>query len=834
MAKTVKLVIDGIEAEVPRGLKVIEAAASVGIVIPRFCYHPALGSVGACRVCAVKFVEGPVKGIEMSCMQDARDGMVVSTTDEEAVDFRKHIIEWLMMNHPLDCPVCDEGGHCLLQDLTVAGGHGIRRYPGKKRTYRDQHLGSFVQHEMNRCIQCFRCRRFYQEFAGYRDFGTLQIADRTYFGRFQDGPLESPFAGNLVDICPTGVLTDKPSRYKGRRWDFQRAPSLCLHCSLGCLTVASARYREMVRLEARFSNAVNGYFICDRGRYGFYYANLPDRPTRIRIDGQEMDWAPGLRDAAEKITSLLKRHGPDSLVCLSSMRSSLEDQAMLKILCRHMGWKDPCYFEDLATQEKVQKAVAGLDGRIAVSMREIEKADFILAIGADPVQEAPMLALAMRQAFRNGASVALLDPRPVFLPFPFAHVPVAPHDAEGCLSALVRRATDRSSASNLGEKAVRFLERLPADYPVDDSRKDLLSRIEEKLRQSQRPVLVCGLDVVLATTPERVADHARLLAAQKEKAGLFYLLPGPNAFGAALFSSAGALEETLEGIERGTIKGLMVVENDPFARFPDRRRLEEALDRLELLMVMDYLPSPTVQRAHILIPTSTLFEKQASFINQEGRLQMAEPTHGGGTPIEQIGRGDHPPRVYGTGIPGGDPLPAWKVLAELAAALGKKIFPGAALEEVWARMGREHPLFTLEQLQRLDREGTRLLPDTRERDFSPQGGRPVREKNSQEELELFFADWTFGTEELSGYSPFIQQVEEAPRLLMASRDGARLGLKDKDPVILHLDGGALEVELRLSEKMAAGVLVLPRHRGLLWQKVKEVPAWISPDRITKK
>ena len=131
-------------------------------------------------------------------------------------------------------------------------------------------------------------------------------------------------------------------------------------------------------------------------------------------------------------------------------------------------------------------------------------------------------------------------------------------------------------------------------------------------------------------------------------------------------------------------------------------------------------------------------------------------------------------------------------------------------------------------------EGTRLLPDTRERDFSPQGGRPVREKNSQEELDLFFADWTFGTEELSGYSPFIQQVEEAPRLLMASRDGARLGLKDKDPAILHLDGGELEVELRLSEKMAPGVLVLPRHRGLLWQKVKEVPARISPDRITKK
>ncbi|NIO08979.1 MAG: NADH dehydrogenase (quinone) subunit G, partial [Deltaproteobacteria bacterium] len=159
---------------------------------------------------------------------------VVSTTDEEAVEFRKYVIEWLMLHHPHDCPVCDEGGHCLLQDETVSGGHGIRRYLGKKRTYHDQYLGSFVQHEMNRCIHCFRCRRFYQEFAGYRDLGAMQIGYRMYFGRFSDGPLESPFSGNLIDVCPTGVYTDKPARYKGRRWDLERGPSVCLHCSLGC------------------------------------------------------------------------------------------------------------------------------------------------------------------------------------------------------------------------------------------------------------------------------------------------------------------------------------------------------------------------------------------------------------------------------------------------------------------------------------------------------------------------------------------------------------------------------------------------------------------------
>ena len=199
-----KLKIDGIEVEVPKGMKVIEAAERLDIIIPRFCYHHSLGSVGACRLCAVKFLDGPVKGIQMSCMVDAQDGMVVSTTDDEAVDFRRHVIEWLMMNHPHDCPVCDEGGHCLLQDMTVAGGHGLRRYLGKKRTYPDQDLGVFVQHEMNRCIHCWRCRRFYQEFAGYRDLGAMQIANHTYFGRYKDGP-----AGKSLFREPHRPLPDR-------------------------------------------------------------------------------------------------------------------------------------------------------------------------------------------------------------------------------------------------------------------------------------------------------------------------------------------------------------------------------------------------------------------------------------------------------------------------------------------------------------------------------------------------------------------------------------------------------------------------------------------------
>ncbi|MGA7827899.1 MAG: 2Fe-2S iron-sulfur cluster-binding protein, partial [Geobacteraceae bacterium] len=192
-----KLIIDTIELEVPAGTLILEAARSVGIMIPHFCYHPALGNAGACRVCAVKMLDGPLKGIQMSCMTPVQDGMVVSTTDPDAVAMRRQVIEWLMINHPHDCPVCDEGGECLLQDYTIAGGHGIRRYQGKKRTHTNQYLGEHIQHEMNRCIQCYRCVRFYQDFAGGTDLGVMGRASMVYYGRFSEGTLESPFAGNL-------------------------------------------------------------------------------------------------------------------------------------------------------------------------------------------------------------------------------------------------------------------------------------------------------------------------------------------------------------------------------------------------------------------------------------------------------------------------------------------------------------------------------------------------------------------------------------------------------------------------------------------------------------
>ncbi len=441
-----KLIIDGRKIEVAQGVKVIAAAEQAGIMIPRFCYHPALGSVGACRMCAVKFLEGPVQGLQMSCMVEARDGMVVSSTDDEAVDFRRFIIELLMLNHPHDCPVCDEGGHCLLQDETISGGHAVRRYLGKKRTHRDQYLGELVQHEMNRCIQCYRCKRFYQDFCGYRDFGVMGIAGSTYFGRYANGPLENPFSGNLIDICPTGVLTDKPARFKGRRWDFQRAPSLCIHCSLGCHTMVSARYRELIRVEANYNEDINGHFICDRGRFGFVFANHPDRPRQARIQGNTAGYEDALRTAARQLSAISQSAGSDAIACAASSRSGVETQMGLKFMARALGWRRPAYFMDDVQQANVSAAVGRLEPNLAISLREIETADAFLVLGVDPVQEAPMLALAMRQAQRAGATVVVLDSRPISLPFEFTHWPLPARDLNSALRKLMRSVLPETAA----------------------------------------------------------------------------------------------------------------------------------------------------------------------------------------------------------------------------------------------------------------------------------------------------------------------------------------------------------------------------------------------------
>ncbi|MHB1465376.1 MAG: NADH-quinone oxidoreductase subunit G, partial [Thermoleophilia bacterium] len=252
-----RIFVDNQDYEVEEGQNLLAACLSLGFDLPYFCWHPAMHSVGACRQCAVKQFrdEHDRRGrIVMACMTPVSDGLRISIEDREARAFRAGVIEWMMLSHPHDCPVCDEGGECHLQDMTVMTGHTRRRYRGTKRTFRNQDLGPFINHEMNRCIQCYRCVRFYRDYAGGSDLEAFSLRDQVYFGRHESGVLQSGFSGNLVEICPTGVFTDKSQkRHYTRPWDLQTAPSVCVHCGLGCNTIPGERYGSLRRIRNRFN-----------------------------------------------------------------------------------------------------------------------------------------------------------------------------------------------------------------------------------------------------------------------------------------------------------------------------------------------------------------------------------------------------------------------------------------------------------------------------------------------------------------------------------------------------------------------------------------------------
>ena len=637
-------------------------------------------------------------------------------------------------------------------------------------------------------------------------------------------------ATSSISALPAFILINHPG-LKGRRWDYQRGPSLCIHCSLGCHTIASVRYREIVRLEARFNEWVNGYFICDRGRYGFLYANHAERPRRAKVNGEEVSWDKAIRTAGERLKQIIKDGGTNSIASFGSTRSSLENQGMLKRFCRLQGGQEPRFFENPHIASKVRKAISRRDERLAISMREMEKADFILAVGADPVNEAPMLAMAMRQAFRNGAKVVVADPRPIYLPFEFDQLPMPPQNLDLAMSLLVKGAISRSAAESLGPEALRFYDALPSEFPFDALIKDRIVALASRLQQSHFPVIICGIDVVSETTPGLAADCAFLLRAGKEKAGLFYLMPGANAFGAALLSSENhSFMEIVEAIEKGFVKALVLVESDPFSFFPDRQRLEQAIHKLDLLLVLDHVHSTSAQLAHVLFPTVTLFEAESTFINQEGRIQFSKPVHAGGIPIEQVSAGDHPPRIFRSDIPGSEPKPAWQILEELADAMS--MVPKISMSDLWDWLAKENPAFVNLKPSDLP-EGVRRIPGQR-------NGNPFSPDPLRRNVPPLLIHWSF----CSSTGPLAQKnslVTPIPSnrlkrlrcLFMHPKDAMRAGLKDKDRVALQLDGGPLEIEVSIAENMAPGIMVLPRHRQLHWQKVKTFPVRVNIDRINK-
>ncbi|MGX5816829.1 NADH-quinone oxidoreductase subunit NuoG [Chitinophaga lutea] len=671
--------IDNKPYEVKDGKNLLEVCLQLGFDLPYFCWHPSLGSVGACRQCAVKSYKDAddQKGrLVMSCMEPVRDNQRISISDKDAAAFREQIIAWLMTNHPHDCAVCDEGGSCHLQDMTVMTGHSYRDYRFSKRTYRNQDLGPFLNHEMNRCIQCYRCVRFYKDYAGGKDLNVFAAHNHVYFGRQADGKLESEFSGNLAEVCPTGVFTDKTlqSHYT-RKWDMTWAPSVCQGCALGCNISAGERYGSLRQIVNRYNGEVNGYFLCDRGRYGYEFVNSPDRIRHPSVRHQHN----GTPVRSYLIGELASKLRTGKVAGIGSPRASLESNFALRQLvgARHfyLGMSDADHdFASLAM--KIFR-----DGPVRTpSMREAETADLVLILGEDLTNTAPMLALAVRQAARQQPMHDVMQ-QIHLADWQDAALREAEQETHGPVFILhtfptkldeLATVVHRDAPDNLARIAFAVAQILGApvaaspnahgEHPLSPVETALAAQIADALMGAERPLIIAGYGSGADHFMKAAADISWALHAQGKTPMLSLTLPECNTLGLEMIGGH-RLDSVINALENGEADTLIILENDLYRR-ADKHIIDRLFGLAKEVVLIDHLYTPTAERASMLLPAGTFAEADGTIVNNEGRAQ----------------------RFYQVFVPKGEIQESWRWCLEIGDASGNEALHGLRhLDDVcWA------------------------------------------------------------------------------------------------------------------------------------------------------
>jgi NADH-quinone oxidoreductase subunit G len=682
----VTIFIEGRPYTVKAGQNLLQAGLSLGFDIPYFCWHPALGSVGACRQCAVKRFrnETDTRGeIIMACMTPADEGTRISISDPEVVQFRASVLEWLMINHPHDCPVCDEGGECHLQDMTVMTGHNYRECRFPKRTHRNQDLGPFLNHEMNRCIQCYRCVRFYHDYAGGTDLNVLACHDHVYFGRSGTGPLENEFSGNLVEICPTGVFTDKSlKRHFTRKWDLQSAPSVCVHCGLGCNTLPGERYGELRRIRNRYHHQVNGYFLCDRGRYGYEFVNSPLRirePLRRRT-GEETAHPVTEGEIRELAASLLSDRG--RLIGIGSPRASLESNFALRALVgaeRFHAGVSAADFSCVATAIGILREGPAP----APPLQGMGLADAALVLGEDVTQTAPLAALNLRRMrYRKSARIASGFQLPEWNDAGVRELAQLQVANLFVATLLPTRLDDEAAETfhgppaELVELAFAVFRALdpdaaPAAHSGQASALQTVARkAADALLAAERPLIVSGAGCGSPALIEAAANVAWALRRRGRPAELAICVPECNSLGLGLMTPAD-LSGALRALQEGRADTLVILENDLYRR-ADAGAVDALLEKARFVIVIDHTQTATSAKADLVLPAATFAEAAGTLVNSEGRAQ----------------------RGYAVMSPQGEVRAAWRWLQLLMATSGlAQERPWRHLEDLTAALARQMPIF---------------------------------------------------------------------------------------------------------------------------------------------
>ncbi|MBK6862292.1 MAG: NADH-quinone oxidoreductase subunit G [Ideonella sp.] len=647
----IELELDGKKVSVPAGSMVMHAAEAAGTYIPHFCYHKKLSIAANCRMCLVDIEKAP-KAMP-ACATPVTQGMIVRTKSEKALAAQRSVMEFLLINHPLDCPICDQGGECQLQDLAVGYGASASRYEEEKRVVLHKDVGSLISmEEMTRCIHCTRCIRFGQEIGGVMELGMIHRGEHSEITTIAGETIDSELSGNMIDICPVGALTSKPFRYSARTWELSRRKSVSPHDSTGANLVVQVKGNRVMRVVPLENEAVNECWIADRDRFSYEAVNSDDRLTAPMIkqggEWKSVDWTTALEYVARSLGHLAAEHGAQRIGALASPHRTVEELYLLGKLVRGLGSANVDH--RLRHADFANRAAEGSARWLGMPIASLSSVQRVLVVGSFLRKDHPLLAQRIRQAARKGAQVFAL------------------HAAnDDWLLPMAGRITAAPSAwpQALASVCAAVAQAQGVAAPVAAEARAGANEIATALLSGERKAILLGNAAAQHPQAGALLALANWLA-EHTGASVGYLGEAANSVGAQL---AGALpgEGGLHAgqmLTRGStaLKGVLLLDVDPSLDAANPAAARAALASAEMVVALGSFKSAAADVAHVMLPIAPFTETSGTFINAEGRVQG----------------------FHGVVKPLGETRPGWKVLRVLGNLLGLPGFDYETSQEVCA------------------------------------------------------------------------------------------------------------------------------------------------------
>lgn len=861
MADQVTLTIDGVEVSVPKGTLIVEAAKRIRNEIPVFCYHGKLDPVGMCRMCLVEVgtpaIDPATKQPQLdengkpvirfmpkpttACTTPVSEGMVVKVNSEAALADRKAVLEFLLTSHPLDCPVCDKGGECPLQDLTIRHGPGKSRfdYEDKQHFPKKYPLGDLIVLDMERCVICARCVRFQSEVAHDPVLAIEERGRHAHIVTYSTPGFDSHYSGNTTDICPVGALTTRDFRFGARAWEMTNIPSVCNHCSVGCNTVLGTRTGEIKRIMPRQNEPVNEIWICDKGRFGHHFNGSPNRLTTplVRKGGElvEASWGEALSLVAEKFGAIKQASGSNALGGLAGARLSNEDLYLFQKFFRQIiGTNNVDHRLGLSAALEDETAYTVGVG-LGTDLGRVGKGTTILVVGCDLDEEAPILYLRVAAAScKRGAHVINAGGRRTKLDAQTKtslhyRYGTAAHLALGLLASVVEQGLVAKEWLDSHTSGFADLEKALQNYAPDKVEKVTglaaadIAAAAKAFAEAENGIILFGLEAGNDPALRAALEALALVTGHAGKAnnGIIPVLPHANSRGAA---DMGVVPHRLPGYvpaeaglsaqemlaEGSPLKGMLIAGLDPAA---ESDAYKAALDKLDFLVVQELFLTETAQLANVVLPARGTAERDGTFTNAERRVQ-----------------------AFDTGVPApGAAWADWLILTALAGQMGAD-WSYASADGVMAEIAGAVPLYAEMKFENLVApvslarktahyiyEGMSFTADVREGVQWPSLAEqelaqvplrfiaPAAPASTGPGLTLVAPRRLYDAGRLFAEAELMQPHIAQPQLHVSRADAQKLGLANGDLVSVSQNGTSVPLTVQINRSVSEGIVVVPRN-----------------------